>query len=119
VSQERLPGSALSERAPARRSVLEQIRIAFPRPTSDRVHDAYFVFSIPRAFDQMDAMKSDAPVLGDAGLLVSRAGAQPTHPFAAQNPIGRSRRSRLTQPAGQGEWIGAIATSVAPIHPSA
>jgi glutamate/tyrosine decarboxylase-like PLP-dependent enzyme len=36
---------------------------------SDRVHDAYFVFSILRALDQVDAMKSQTPLLGAAAPL--------------------------------------------------
>ena len=50
---------------PARcRELLESLRQAFPQPVSDRVHDAYFVFSILRALDQVDALKSQAPILG-------------------------------------------------------
>lgn len=52
---------------PPYRTILQQIRGAFPQPVSDRVHDAYFVFSILRALDQVDAMKSEIPRLG--GLL--------------------------------------------------
>ncbi len=37
---------------------------AFPQPVSDRVHDAYFVFSFLRALDQVDALKSARPMLG-------------------------------------------------------
>ncbi|MAG92230.1 MAG: aspartate aminotransferase family protein [Planctomycetaceae bacterium] len=37
---------------------------AFPQPVSDRVHDAYFVFSLLRALDQVDALKSARPMLG-------------------------------------------------------
>ena len=44
--------------------LLTQIRNAFPVPVSDRMHDAYFVFSIMRALDQADAMKSEVPLLG-------------------------------------------------------
>ena len=44
--------------------LLTQIRDAFPAPVSDRLHDAYFVFSILRALDQVDAMKSEVPMLG-------------------------------------------------------
>ena len=44
--------------------LLTQIREAFPAPVSDRLHDAYFVFSILRALDQVDAMKSEVPMLG-------------------------------------------------------
>ena len=48
------------------RSVLDQIRLSFPQPVSDRIHDAYFVFSILRALDQIDAMKSEVPILGQS-----------------------------------------------------
>lgn len=44
--------------------LLETVREAFPQPISDRKHDAYFVFSILRALDQVDAMKSQVPLLG-------------------------------------------------------
>jgi glutamate/tyrosine decarboxylase-like PLP-dependent enzyme len=49
---------------PAFQSLLTQIRQAFPQPVSDRMHDSYFVFSIMRALDQVDALKSKAPLLG-------------------------------------------------------
>src|SRR6185437_8885761 len=44
--------------------IVADLRQAFPQPVSDRVHDAYFVFSILRALDQVDAMKSAKPMLG-------------------------------------------------------
>jgi len=44
--------------------LVTQLRTAFPAPVSDRVHDAYFVFSFLRALDQVDALKSAAPMLG-------------------------------------------------------
>lgn len=44
--------------------LVEQVRQAFPQPVSDRVRDAYFVFSFLRALDQLDAMKSETPLLG-------------------------------------------------------
>ncbi len=44
--------------------VVSELRQAFPQPVSDRVHDAYFVFSFLRALDQLDAMKSEKPLLG-------------------------------------------------------
>jgi len=44
--------------------LLDELREAFPQPVSDQKHDAYFVFSIMRALDQVDAMKSEIPVLG-------------------------------------------------------
>jgi L-2,4-diaminobutyrate decarboxylase len=46
------------------RRLLETLRKGFPQPVSDQVHDAYFVFSILRALDQVDALKSRAPILG-------------------------------------------------------
>jgi L-2,4-diaminobutyrate decarboxylase len=44
--------------------LLENLRQAFPPPVSDPVHDGYVVFSILRALDQVDALKSQAPLLG-------------------------------------------------------
>ena len=44
--------------------LVAQLRTAFPAPVSDRVHDAYFVFSFLRALDQVDALKGAAPMLG-------------------------------------------------------
>ncbi len=43
---------------------LEALRQAFPQPVSDPVHDGYVVFSILRALDQVDKLKSQAPILG-------------------------------------------------------
>ena len=40
------------------------MRDAFPAPVSDRMHDAYFVFSILRVLDQLDDLKSEVPLLG-------------------------------------------------------
>ena len=45
------------------------LRQGFPQPISDRVHDAYFVFSFLRALDQLDGMKSVSPLLGKAEVL--------------------------------------------------
>jgi glutamate/tyrosine decarboxylase-like PLP-dependent enzyme len=49
---------------PPYRAYLEKIRQSFPQPISNRTHDAYFVISILRALDQVDQMKSEAPLLG-------------------------------------------------------
>ena len=46
------------------REKLDKIRLAFPQPVSDRVHDSYFVHSIMRALDLVDSLKSEVPVLG-------------------------------------------------------
>jgi glutamate/tyrosine decarboxylase-like PLP-dependent enzyme len=53
-----------SSDAPRHRQLLEGLRRAFPQPVSDPIHDAYFVYSIARALDQVDALKSHAPILG-------------------------------------------------------
>jgi L-2,4-diaminobutyrate decarboxylase len=49
--------------------LVEQLRTAFPQPVSDRMADAYFVFSFLRALDQVDALKSAAPMLGSPVTL--------------------------------------------------
>lgn len=46
------------------KTILEKIRLAFPTPTTDKVHEAYFIHTILRALDQVDELKSSAPVLG-------------------------------------------------------
>src|SRR5436190_16059092 len=43
---------------------LAALRNAFPAPVSDPVHDGYVVFSLLRTLDRVDALKSQAPVLG-------------------------------------------------------
>jgi glutamate/tyrosine decarboxylase-like PLP-dependent enzyme len=53
----------------AYRQILGTLRQAFPQPVSDRLHDAYFVFSILRALDQVDGMKSASPLLGSPEAL--------------------------------------------------
>ena len=49
---------------PSYRDHLNRIRDTFPAPVSDRKHDAYFVFSILRALDAVDDLKSELPLLG-------------------------------------------------------
>ena len=44
--------------------IVQQLRQAFPQPVSDLVHDSYFVTTVLRVLDQVDAMKSRAPLLG-------------------------------------------------------
>lgn len=46
------------------KTILEKIRQAFPTPTTDKIHEAYFIQTILRALDQVDELKSSAPVLG-------------------------------------------------------
>ena len=47
------------------RQLLDSLRNVFPQPVSDPLHDAYMVFSILRALEQVDNLKSDAPILGE------------------------------------------------------
>lgn len=49
---------------PSYRDALEHIRRAFPQPVSNPIHDSYFVHSIMRALDQVDALKTHLPTLG-------------------------------------------------------
>ncbi|MGC3968871.1 MAG: hypothetical protein QM775_16335 [Pirellulales bacterium] len=49
---------------PRYQELLATLRRQFPQPVSDPVHDAYFVFTILRALDQVDALKSQMPMLG-------------------------------------------------------
>lgn len=51
------------------KQIVQTLRHAFPQPVSDRFHDAYFVFSFLRVLDQVDAMKSAMPMLGQPALL--------------------------------------------------
>ena len=51
---------------PRYRQLLESLRREFPQPVSDPVHDAYVAFSVLRALDRVDALKSQAPILGSA-----------------------------------------------------
>jgi L-2,4-diaminobutyrate decarboxylase len=43
---------------------LAALRQAFPAPVSDPVHDGYVVFSLLRALDRVDGLKTQAPILG-------------------------------------------------------
>lgn len=44
--------------------LLDQLRGQFAQPVSDPVHDGYVVFSMLRTLDQVDRLKSQAPILG-------------------------------------------------------
>ncbi|MFN8855917.1 MAG: pyridoxal phosphate-dependent decarboxylase family protein [Planctomycetaceae bacterium] len=44
--------------------LVQELRQSFPQPVSDRVHDAYFAFSVLRTLDAVDALKSKTPLLG-------------------------------------------------------
>ena len=51
------------------RDLLAKVRLSFPSPVSDRVHDSYFVHSVMMAMDKVDALKSNRPILGDYTAL--------------------------------------------------
>jgi len=51
------------------REILESLRQGFPQPVSNRVHDAYFVFTIMQALGEIDDMKSEIPILGTPRAL--------------------------------------------------
>ena len=51
---------------PRYHELLDSLRQAFPQPVSNPVHDGYVVFSILRALDQVDALKSQKPILGES-----------------------------------------------------
>ena len=45
--------------------ILKDIRLAFPQPIADPIHNSYFVHSIMRALDQVDELKTHLPMLGN------------------------------------------------------
>jgi L-2,4-diaminobutyrate decarboxylase len=49
---------------PAYREYLEQLRLSFPQPVSDPIHDAWFGRCVMHALEQVDALKNETPVLG-------------------------------------------------------
>lgn len=51
------------------RDNLTILRRAFPQPVSDQEHDAWFVFSMLRALDRVDSMKSQRPMLGEPQVI--------------------------------------------------
>ena len=47
------------------RDILKDIRLSFPQPVADPIHNSYFVHSIMRALDQVDELKTHLPMLGN------------------------------------------------------
>ena len=73
--------------APSYRDILEHIRRAFPQPISNPIHDSYFVFSIMRALDQVDALKTELPILGSvvsSDFEKARHAALPAQPSSVE-----------------------------------
>jgi L-2,4-diaminobutyrate decarboxylase len=60
------------------RDILNKIRVAFPQPVSDRIHDSYLVHTVMRALDGVDALKGELPILGTRERL-NYAAAQTAH----------------------------------------
>lgn len=70
------------------RELLKELRLAFPQPVSDPVHDSYFVHSIMRALDQVDAMKTQLPILGSSvagDFEEARNAALPAHASSVES----------------------------------
>lgn len=65
---------------PHYRDLVAQLRDAFPAPTSDPLHDGYMVISLLRALDKVDALKSQAPILGSPRELDFAAASATTLP---------------------------------------
>lgn len=63
---------------------LAALRQAFPAPVSDPVHDGYVAFSLLRTLDRVDALKSQAPILGTPREPDYAAAAAALLPEAAQ-----------------------------------
>ena len=69
---------------------LAALRQAFPAPVSDSLHDGYVVFSLLRALDKVDGLKSQAPILGVArepDYAAAGAAALPTGPSSIEEVI--------------------------------
>jgi L-2,4-diaminobutyrate decarboxylase len=64
------------------RDILSHIRLAFPQPVSDRVHDSYFVHSVMRAMDAVDSLKSECPILGEHQPLDYESARRAMVPFS-------------------------------------
>src|SRR4051812_24838560 len=69
---------------------LAALRQAFPAPVSDPVHDGYVVFSLLRALDRVDALKTQAPILGtprDPDYASATLAELPAEPQALESVI--------------------------------
>lgn len=67
------------------RDLLVALRRQFPQPVSDPEHDAYVAFSVLRALDQVDRLKSRVPILG--------APVEPDFTAAREARVAQSGRS--------------------------
>ena len=85
----------------ASRHILEKIRLAFPQPVSNTIHDSYFVHSIMCALDQVDALKTDLPMLGNV----------------VPGDFEKARRTTLPDPMASVEDVTADLVSYLQGHP--
>lgn len=67
------------------RQHLERLRRFFPQPVSDQEHDAWFVFSMLKALDQVDGLKSHRPMLGEPQEIDFRQAAAARLPDAVSD----------------------------------
>jgi glutamate/tyrosine decarboxylase-like PLP-dependent enzyme len=70
---------------PRYHDLVTQLRDAFPVPTSDPVHDGYMVISLLRALDRVDALKTQAPILGSPRELDLQGATDATLPEQSQS----------------------------------
>lgn len=68
------------------RDLLAEIRLAFPQPTSDRIHDAYFGRLVQLAVDCIDDLKWESPFLGHHGKVDYEAAQRQTIPDQMSSP---------------------------------
>jgi glutamate/tyrosine decarboxylase-like PLP-dependent enzyme len=85
------------------RDLLSQIRLAFPQPVSDRIHDSYFVFSLMRTLDQIDALKSEIPWLG-GGRPLDYAGARQARMASEVSTVEQVAEELVSQFRGLPIW---------------
>ena len=62
------------------RDILKDIRLAFPQPVADPIHNSYFVHSIMRALNQVDELKTHLPMLSSVIPADFEAARQTTLP---------------------------------------
>jgi L-2,4-diaminobutyrate decarboxylase len=82
---------------------LNILRRAFPQPVSDQEHDAWFVFSVLRALDRVDAMKSQRPILGEPKLIDFAAAVEARIP-EAMSSVELVSRDLVDHLAGMFIW---------------
>ena len=83
----------------AYRSILEQMRLAFPQPVSNPVHDSYFVHSILRALDAVDGMQSETSVLERLSRIADLVAARSKERWGERQRTARRRAA--PEPAPQ------------------